>query len=338
MRVAMYYNNNDIRIVEIPKPEIGEGELLVKAMASGICGSDVMEWYRIKKAPRVLGHEMAGMVAEVSDGVPFQVGDRVFVSHHVPCDNCEYCRKGYHTACETLHKTNFDPGGFAEFIRVPKINVEKGVYLLPSNVSFEQATFIEPLACVIRGQKLAGIKKGDVVLVIGSGISGLLHVMLAKMHGAKVFAVDIHDYRIKMARKFGADYALDANENIPAKLMVLNGKLADHVIVCAGALSAAKQALQCVNRGGTILFFAVPEPGINIDVPINDFWRNEVKIMTSYGAGPGDLKESLKLIGERSIEVNEMITHRLSLDETGLGFRLVAESGESIKVIIEPFR
>ncbi len=335
MRVAMYYNNNDIRIEDMPKPTIGKGELLVKAMACGICGSDVMEWYRIKKAPRVLGHEMAGVVAE-SEGTQFKIGDRVFVSHHVPCGSCHYCRNDHHTACETLHKTNFDPGGFAEFIRVPEINVKSGVYLLPSNVSFEQATFIEPLACVLRAQKLAKIKKGDTILVLGSGISGVLHIQLAKLYGAKIFATDINEYRITMAKKFGADYILNAKENIPAKLMESNGRLADHVIVCAGALSAAKQALQCADRGGTILYFAVPEPGIDLNIPINDFWRNEIRIMTSYGAGPDDLKEALKLISNSKINVNDMITHSLGLAETGIGFKLVAGAGNSMKVIIKP--
>jgi len=335
MRVAMYYNNNDIRLEEMPKPKIGQGELLVKAMACGICGSDVMEWYRIKKTPRVLGHEMAGVVAE-GEGAKFKIGDRVFVSHHVPCGSCHYCLNDHHTACETLHKTNFDPGGFAEFIRVPEINVKSGVYLLPNNVSFEQATFIEPLACVLRAQRLAKIKKGDLVLVLGSGISGILHIQLAKFYDAKIFATDISEYRMKMAKKFGADYILNAKENIPAKLMELNGRLADHVIVCAGALSAAKQALQCADRGGTILYFAVPEPGVDLNIPINDFWRNEIRIMTSYGACPNDLREALKLISEGMINVNDMITHRLSLEETGLGFKLVANAGNSMKVIIKP--
>ena len=128
MRVAMYYNNNDVRLEEMPKPKIGPGELLIKAIACGICGSDVMEWYRVKKTPRVLGHEMTGEIVEVGEGVnQYKVGDRVFVSHHVPCNTCRYCLSGHHTACETLHTTNFDPGGFAEYIRVPRINVDRGV-------------------------------------------------------------------------------------------------------------------------------------------------------------------------------------------------------------------
>jgi len=341
MRVAMYYNNRDIRIEEMPRPRIGPGELLVRVIACGICGSDVLEWYRIKSAPRVLGHEATGEIVEVGEGEErYRVGDRIFVSHHVPCNTCRYCLSGHHTACETLHKTNYDPGGFAEYIRVPRINVEHGIYLLPEALSFEDGTFIEPLGCVVRGQRLARVGKGDSVLISGSGISGLLHVQLARAHGAgRVIATDVNEYRLKAAEKFGADAVISAVENVPERLRQLNeGRLADRVIVCTGAMSASKQALQCVDRGGTVLFFAVPERGIDISVPIAEFWRNEVTIMTSYGAAPGDLEEALRLIEERKVNVHDMITHRLGLAETGLGFRLVADAKESLKVIIEPQR
>ncbi|MDP3049711.1 MAG: alcohol dehydrogenase catalytic domain-containing protein, partial [Thermodesulfovibrionales bacterium] len=207
MRVAMYYRNNDVRIEEMPVPKIGKGEVLVKVMASGICGSDVMEWYRIKKAPRVLGHEITGDIVELGSKFKtqnsklktpnFQIGDRVFVSHHVPCNTCRYCLSGYHTACETLHKTNYDPGGFAEYLRVPEINVKNGVYILPENMSYEEGTFIEPLACILRGQRVANLKPGQSVLVIGSGISGLLHINLAKDAGAeRIIATDVNEYRL----------------------------------------------------------------------------------------------------------------------------------------------
>ena len=341
MRVAMYYNNKDIRIEEMPKPKIGSDELLIKAMACGICGSDVMEWYRIKKAPIVLGHEMIGEIVEVGKNVKkFKVGDRVFVSHHVPCNKCHYCLSGHHTACETLHKTNYDPGGFSEFIRVPKINVESGIYVLPKEVSFEEGTFIEPLACVLRGQRLAKIGKNQTVLVLGSGISGLLHIQMAKLLGAnKIIATDINEYRMKMAKKFGADFVINAKEDVPSKVKELNdNRLADRVIVCTGALSAAYQALKCVDRGGTILFFAVPEPGKDVSIPMNDFWRNEITVMTSYGAAPDDLKEALELISKHKVNVRDMITHRLSLAETDKGFQIVADAKESMKVIVEPYR
>ncbi|NOZ68041.1 MAG: alcohol dehydrogenase catalytic domain-containing protein [Deferribacteres bacterium] len=341
MRVLMYYNNNDVRVEEMPVPAIGPGEMLVKVFASGICGSDVMEWYRIKKAPRVLGHEIAGEVVEVGEGVEdYRKGDRVFVSHHVPCNTCRYCLKGSHTACETLHRTNYDPGGFSEYIRIPRINVERGVYRLPDEMSYEEATFIEPLACVVRGQRLARIKPGHTVLVIGSGISGLIHISLARALGAgRIMASDITEYRLRAAERVGADAVINAEEDVAGRLKELNeGRLADIVIVCAGALSASTGALKCVDRGGTVLYFAVPEPEVAVPVPMNDLWRNEITLMTSYGAGPLDIETALQLMKCRRIDLTGMITHRLGFDEGGLGFRLVAEAGDSIKVIFQPHK
>lgn len=320
-------------------PTIGPGELLVKVYASGICGSDVMEWYRIKKAPRVLGHEITGEIAEVGEGIKkYKKGDRVFVSHHVPCNICYYCLNGYHTSCETLHNTNYDPGGFAEYIRIPEINVESGVYLLPEKMSYEEGTFIEPLACVVRGQRLARIQPGKTVLVIGSGISGLIHINLARALGAgRIIATDITDYRLKAAEQFGADYVINAKDNVRERLLELNeNRLADTVIVCAGALSASTGALTYVERGGTVLYFAVPEPEVMVPVPMNDLWRNEITLMTSYGAGPLDLDIAMQLLSSRRVDLNNMITHRLSFNEGGMGFQLVAEANESIKVILEP--
>lgn len=339
MRVAMYYNNRDVRVEEIPVPEIGKGELLVKVIASGVCGSDVMEWYRIKKAPRVLGHEITGEIVEIGKGVKdYKIGDRVFVSHHVPCNTCHYCLNGHHTACETLHKTNYDPGGFSEYIRVPEINVERGVYLLPDEISFEDGTFIEPLACVVRGQRLAGLKPGQDVLIIGSGISGLLHIKLARALGAgRIIATDINEYRLNVARRYGADTVINARDNVRERLLQSNGgRLAELIIVCAGSIQAVNQSLECVDKGGTILFFAVPEPKVRPQIPINDFWRNEIILMTSYGASPIDIEMAINLMCNKRVSLNEMITHRLSLNEAGLGFKLVAEAKESIKVIIEP--
>jgi L-iditol 2-dehydrogenase len=270
----------------------------------------------------------------------YKIGDRMIVSHHVPCNTCCYCLSDHQTACETLHTTNYYPGGFAEYLRVPELNVDRGIYLLPDEVSYEEGTFIEPLACVLRGQRLAGIEAGNTVLVMGSGISGILHIQLARLFGAaRIIATDISKYRIDAARRFGADIVFDAAEDLPEKLREVNeGRLADKVVVCAGSLSAAKQALQCVDRGGTVLFFAVPEPGIDLPVPLNDLWRNEMTIMTSYGAAPADLATALGLIRAKRINAQDMITHRLSLTETGRGFQLVAQGKESLKVIIEPWR
>jgi L-iditol 2-dehydrogenase len=337
----MYYNNRDVRLEEMPRPKIGPGEILVKVIASGICGSDVMEWYRIRKAPLVLGHEIAGEIAEMGEGVGrYKIGDRVFVSHHIPCNTCHYCLMGYHTACETLHTTNYDPGGFAEYIRVPKLNVDRGVFLLPEELSFEDGVFIEPLACVVRGQRVANLQAGQSVLILGSGISGLLHLLLARSLGAgRIMATDVSGYRLQTAKAFGADAVIHAEEDIPESVRLINkGRLADLVIVCTGAPAAFHQALKAVDRGGTILCFATTEPDVELSVPLNEFWRNEIKLMPSYGNSPLDATVAIELIRSGRVPVGKMITHRLPLDKAGYGFRLVDEGGDSLKVIIEPQR
>ena len=341
MRVAMYYNNKDIRVEEMPTPQVGTGEVLLKSLACGICGSDVMEWYRIHKAPLVLGHEATGEIVETGKGVKrFKKGDRVVVSHHVPCNTCHYCLNGNHTVCDTLRSTNFYPGGFAEYVRVPEINVDRGVFELPDNMSLEDGTLIEPLACVVRGQRLARIEPGQTVVVIGSGISGLLHILLARASGAgKIIATDISEYRMEMAGKFGADSVISAHDDLPSHLHRLNdNRLADRVIATTGAVSALKTALKSVDRGGAVLFFAPGGPDVELPVPFNDFWRDCITLMPTYGASPMDIEVAIKLISSRRVPVQKMITHRLGLAETEHGFKLVTDAKESIKVIIEPHK
>lgn len=338
MRAGVYYSNRDVRVEEVPRPAAGPGEILVRVAASGICGSDVLEWYRLKKAPLVLGHEIAGVVEEVGPGVEGRrKGERVFVSHHVPCNVCRLCLSGHHTACPTLHATNFDPGGFAEFVRVPPPQTSLGVLPIPDEVSFAEGTFIEPLGCVLRAQRLAGLDPGDSVLVIGSGISGILHIALASARGAGlVAAVDVHPSRLEAARRFGAAVALPAGDDLPARLREANeGRLADRVIVCTGASSAVGQSMHCVESGGTVLFFGAPDPGLEAVIPFQEIWRREITLQTSYGAAPADFPPAAELIRRRRIPVGEMITHRLHLDEIARGFRLVAAGGESLKVVLE---
>lgn len=341
MRVAKYYNNRDVRVEEMQTPPIGSGELLVKVIASGICGSDVMEWYRIKKAPLVLGHEIAGEVVAVGEGVKrYKMGDRVTVAHHVPCNTCYYCLNGNYSVCETLRTTNFYPGGFSEYTRVPQINVDRGTFILPNEVSFEEGTFVEPLACTLLGQRKANLRPGQSVLVIGSGISGLLHIKLARALGAgRVFATDITGYRLKMAKQCGADDAINAGEDVPARLQKVNdGRLADLVIVCTGAAPAIAQAFNSVDRSGTILFFAPTEPQATTPMNLWDLWRNCNSIVTSYAGPPDDMAASIELIRAGRVNVRDLITHRLGLSDTALGFKLVTEAKESVKVIIEPHK
>ncbi|MFX1258405.1 MAG: alcohol dehydrogenase catalytic domain-containing protein [Promethearchaeota archaeon] len=348
MRIAKYYSNTDVRLEEMPKPQIGSGEFLVKVQKSGICGSDILEYYRFAKMKKlgvdslVLGHEIAGDIVEIGENVKgLKVGDRVFVSHHVPCFNCHYCQLGHHTACHLLHNTNYDPGGFAEYLRVPNINIEKkGVYVLDDDISYEEGVFIEPLGCVCRAQRLSNIRKGQTLLILGSGVSGLLHLKLAKAKGIdKVILTDIKDYRLKKALEFGAYEVIHAKKDVRAEVKKINeGKLPDCVIVCTGALSAAKQALQCAGLGNTIIFFAVPKPGNYLEIPINDYWRNEITITTSYGAAPEDLDEAYKWIKSKSNKINvlDLISHRFPLSKANEAFKMVCEANESLKVILEP--
>ena len=337
----MYYNNRDIRLEEVPTPSAGPGELLVKIHSSGICGSDVMEWYRIHKAPLILGHEIAGEVVEAGSGVTtFKAGDRVTATHHVPCNTCHYCLSGHETVCDTLLSgTHFDPGGFCEYVRLPVINTDRGVWKLPEDVSFDAATFVEPLACVLRGQRMAGMRPAASVLVFGSGISGLLHIHLAAATGAGLIAAtDLNPYRLTAAEQFGATLTLSATEDVAARFKEKNnGRGADIVIVCASAEAAFLQAFDSVERGGTILLFAPTMDGVTLPLSINDlFWRRDVTITTTYAGGPVDCKEALELIHRNRVRVEEMITHRFGLADAVAGFKLTAEAGESIKVIIRP--
>ncbi len=341
MRVGMYYRNADVRVEEMPVPEIGPDEMLVKVMASGVCGSDVMEWYRIKKAPLVLGHEIAGEIVAVGKDVEkYQTGQRVFISHHVPCNTCHYCIRGHHTVCETLHTTNFYPGGFAQYLKVPAINVDRGTFVLPDEMSYQEAVFIEPFACVVRGQRLAEVSPGMTVLVLGAGLAGLLHVALAKALGAgRIIATDMNDFRLDAALRLGAESVIKADQDVPARVAELNeGRPADLVIICTGAYPAFEQALKSVDRGGTVMFFAPTDPGVTLPIPVQEFWRNGITLMPSYAAAAEDIVRAMDLIRFKRIPTTEMTTHVLGLDEIQQGFELVAGAGESIKVIIEPFR
>lgn len=338
MKVATYYNNRDIRIEERPVPKIGDGEILIKTHAAGICGSDVAEWYRTGKVGRVLGHEIAGEVAEVGAGVHHvKIGDRVVASHHVPCFHCHYCRLGNHTLCDTLRTTNFDPGGFAEWIRLPELNARYGVYLL-GEIPYDEGTFVEPLACTLRAQRKANLRPEQTLLVIGSGIAGLLHIHLARLRGIhKIIAIDIQDYRMEAAKKFGADFVFSAADDPAAKIREANeGRLADLVILCAGKGPATAQALQCAERGGTILFFALNSPDQEIPLsPYEIFWRKGLTLMNSYAASPKDHREIIAILRGGKLRLKEMISHRLPFDEIAKGFELVSKAANSLKVVIQ---
>jgi len=339
MKVGMYYNNSDVRVEETPPPNVGDKDLLIKVNVCGICGSDILEWYRIKKAPLVLGHELSGEVIKVGkDITKFKTGDRVFSTHHVPCNECHYCLTDHETACVTFQtKNNFDPGGFSEFLKVSGRSVDTGTLRLPDEVTYEEASFIEPLGTVVRGLRRLDLQPGDSMLVLGAGIAGILMIKLGKALGAgRIIATDINDSRLESAIKFGAEHVFNAGEDIPKAIKEANaGRLVDKVVICTGALSAVKQALISVDKGGTIMFFAVPTPDETVDIDFNPYWRDDISFITSYGAAPQDNLKALELIRAGNINVKDMITHRLSLDKIAKGFEL-AGKGEGLKILIKP--
>jgi L-iditol 2-dehydrogenase len=207
-------------------------------------------------------------------------------------------------------------------------------------MSYEQGSFIEPLGTIVRGLRAVDLKPGDTLLVLGCGIAGLLMIKLARSLGAgRIIATDIDNYRLEAARRFGAEHTIHADGDIPGLIQEINhGRLADKVIICAGVLSAAQQALQSVDRGGTVLFFAVPNPGQTIDIDFNPFWRNDVSLKTCYGAAPLDNAQAMELIRAGNINVNDLITHRYGLEDIASGFKAAGEGRNCLKVIIEPHK
>jgi L-iditol 2-dehydrogenase len=335
MKVSVWYSNADIRIEEKPRPQPGDKEMLVKVIACGICGSDIVEWYRSPRAPLVQGHEIGAEVIEVGRSITkYKPGDPVFIAPKVPCMQCNYCNNGQFPVCSNVSERL--PGGFAEYVLVPQALVERGTYLLPQNMNYDQSTFIEPLACVVRAQQLAAVNKNQTVMLMGSGMSGLLHLKLAKAKQCRVIATDKNPKRLEFAERMGADITIDAATNVPERLVVENRRLADVVILCTSAVEAVDQAWKCVDKGGVIVFFAVPGPGKKISIPINDFWTRETKIITSYYCGPPDIEAAINLIETETITVDDMITARLPLQDVAKGFQMVMEGKASLKVIIKP--
>ena len=335
MKVSYWYNNQDIRIEEVPTPTPGPREMLIKVMSCGVCGSDIVEWYRLPRAPLVQGHEIGAQVVEVGSSLEsYKAGDRVFVAPKVPCMHCAYCQNGHYPQCSEVKERL--PGGFAEYILVPEILVKNGTYLLPERITYDESTFIEPLACVVRAQKLAGLKEGQVVLVLGCGISGLLHVKLARAKNCTVIATDINQKRLGFSEKTGAAITLNAGDDVPKRLVAENGRKADVVMLCTSAVPAVEQAWHCVDKGGAVVFFAVPGPEKQVIAPMNQFWTQEIRILTSYYCGPPDISEALTLIESGTVAVDDLITHRLPLNDITKAFQLVMDGDEAVKVIIKP--
>lgn len=342
MKVARLYSFNDIRIEDIPVPRVGPGDILIKTAGCGICSGDVMPWYIERKAPLVLGHEPVGEIVDMggeieAEGFPLARGDRVFVHHHAPCLRCDCCARGDYVQCDTWRKTHIIPGGIAEFILIPGINARHDTLKLPPSVSYEDGILVEPTACVVKALRRAGIRKGATVLMIGLGVMGQMHVLLAREFGASaVMGADLVPFRLGKAMQFGADAVIDvaAADLIEDVGRLTDGKMADIVVVGPNSVQAMAQGIRAVSRGGTVLLFTPARPGEMLTIDPNELYFKDINIVTSYSCGPDDTRAALAFIDRGVVNAERLVTHRFPVEETAEAFRLTAEAKDSLKCVI----
>lgn len=338
MKAAVYHSQKDIRVEELPTPEIGRDEVLVEMHACGICGSDLMDWYLKNRAPLVLGHEPSGVIVEKGKDVEgFDVGDRVFVHHHVACLKCHYCKHGDFTLCEQFHKTNIFPGGFAEYFKVPAPNLKLDTLKIPENLSFEEATLIEPVGCCIRALKKCGICSGDYVAIIGAGATGIIHTALSKIFGAgKVIVSDLVEHRLEYAEKFGADIVVNPQKtNLTSVVMAeTSGRGVDLAVITAPSVEAYKAGVSILRKGGKLCVFAPTSPGEFLELSPKQLFFNELQIIPSYSTSHIETREALELIKTGKLRAKSLITHRFALENVAKAFKTALEDKTSLKVVV----
>jgi L-iditol 2-dehydrogenase len=321
VRIARSTSPRDVEIAEVADPRPAAGEVVCRVLACGVCKSDVLDWYVESKVPAVLGHELAGEVEAVGDGVTGVVpGQRVCVHHHAPCGECRRCRRGHETLCERFRATGLEPGGFAQRVRVPPELVAE---MLPiDGLDPVAATFVEPLACVLRSQRRAGLRPGDSLLVVGAGANGLLQVGAAR--ALAVEAVWIREPRIErleLAEAWGAER--HGNE------------LVDVAIVCTPDAQAIVEGARFVAPGGTLCLYAPPAPAAPLGIDGGQLFFRELTVTASYSAGRDDMRAALDLIAGGRLDPLGLVSHRLGLDDTGRALGL-ARSGEALKAVVLP--
>ena len=322
MRVARSFAAGDVRIEEAQDPEPGPGEVVCDVLACGVCASDVTDWYVGPRLPAVLGHELVGKVTAVGTGASAPgVGTRVAIHHHTPCGECRRCRRGHETLCERFRATRLDPGGFAEKVRIsPELTAE--LLELPDGLDALAATFIEPVACVLRAQDRAGLRPGDALLVVGAGVNGLLQIAAAHVRGVEaVWVREPRPERLELAERWGAEH--HGNE------------LVDVAMVCTPKPDAIAAAAQATAPGGTLCLYAPPAPGAPLPLDGSDLFLRELAVTASYSAGPEDMRAALDLIATSRIDPAPLVSHRLPLDETARALDL-QRSATALKVVVEP--
>jgi L-iditol 2-dehydrogenase len=338
MKAVMYYSLEDIRIEDVAKPQVGFDEVLVEMKACGVCGSDLMDWYVRSRAPLVLGHEPAGVIVEAGKNVKgFNLGDRVFAHHHVADLTCYFCVNGDYTMCPQFGQTHLEPGGFTEYFKVPALNLQTDTLKLPNTLSYEEATLIEPVGCCIRAQNKVGIRRGDNVAIIGAGPNGIIHAMLARFSGAnQIVVTDIVDYRLKMAKHFGADLVVNPQrEDIVRRVEeVTENRGVDIVIVTAPNVEAVEDGVQILRRGGRLLLFAPTPPDQYARLDPHRLFFSEITVIPSYSVSHIETRSALQLISSGRVKVKDLITHRFPLSRAADAFQTAARSKECMKVVV----
>ena len=336
---ALVSQNHQSRVLEVPRPPLQDGDLLLQVKACGVCFSDVHKIrFQQLERPAILGHEVAGEVVEVGSEVrKFGVGDRVVVAHHVPCLRCHYCRRGNISMCPQFKKTNLDPGGFAEFVRVPATHVESVAFPTPDGLTDSEASFMEPLGCCVRAIKRAGIQPSDVVILVGLGSIGLLLMQLIQHAGGKCIGIELDPKRREFAETLGPSDSFAGSEGSFQKCLAkaTEGRGADCVLLTAGNPALVPIALTWLREGGTCSIFASLHPESEVRLDWNQLYYREINIVSSYSASPGDLAEALELLARRSVQVTELTRHTFTLEQFPNALAAI-ESHTILKAIMTP--
>ena len=320
---------------DLPRPSAGPGELLLRLRGCGLCGSDIAKLADAgARVPAVLGHEVVGDVVEVGEGAHgFAAGDRVVAAHHVPCSECHYCRRGSESMCHAFKESNLDPGGFAEFVRVPAANVRAATFRVPAHLTDEEASFVEPLACCLRAVERARVQPGDTAVVVGLGSIGCLFMQIFARAGAAVVGADQDTARVELACRFGGAAAIPGEASTLAR-QASGGRGADHVMITGGAAAVLPWAVDLVRDGGAIHYFAGGS-GDELPIALERLYHRELTITTTYSSSPATLARAFWLIAAGKVDVERLVSHRMPLERLAEGVDLMRRR-QALKVYLTP--
>jgi L-iditol 2-dehydrogenase len=339
MKAAVYHAFKDIRIDDVPEPgEPGRGEILVRVRVCGMCGSDVTDWYMDPRAPVALGHEPAGDVVAVGEGVTaFKPGDRVALHHHVPCMVCDVCQRGHHTLCPTFKRTRLFPAGMAEYVRVPAEIVASDVLKLPDDMPYEIGALVEPIACCVRALDRANVRVGDTVVILGAGFNGVVMGLLAPHWGAdRVLILDRTPVRLERARSLGLQTKNVDDPDIAEQVRAwANGSGPHAVIITPSKIPAIDFGFSLAGPGATVLLYGPPKKGETWAFDANRLFFQEMTITGTYSAAPADIRRTMSILKNNIIDAEKLITHRFPLDQADQAWEMTRAAGDSLKVVVE---